>query len=322
MARKKQQINPVKLTAEQKRLLKEAEKTYKRSDKSTRYIMLWLVIVALIAGLVWNFAERKRSVLYADDRIAVSYIDVGQGDCEFICGDGKSMLIDCGESGAFEEVSEYLQKLGVKKIDYVVCTHPHSDHMGGMYKIIDSFDVGEAVIPKLADKDVPTSEYFERFLDACDKHKVKLSTEKVGRVIEIGDARAEIIAPLGTGYSNLNNYSIGIMLRHGRNSFLFTGDAEEKAEKEMAESGRLSQVTVYKAGHHGSDTAIQSDFMDIISPEYAVISCGKGNSYGHPHQKTLNKLKKYKTKVYRTDKNGTVVFESDGKELTVSTERK
>lgn len=318
-----QRQNGYRLTEAQKRkLMQKAKSSYKKADRRTKHIMIAaLVIVLVIVGVLYAI-KLKNSALFADDRITVSYIDVGQGDSEFICGDGASMLIDCGESEASEQVISYLQELGVKKIDYLICTHPHSDHMGGMYKILDAFEVGEAIIPHLDDSDVPTTAFFEKFLDGIEKHNIKLTEAKLGRVLEIGDARAEIIAPIGRDYDNLNNYSVGIMLRHGKNSFLFTGDAELKAEREMAQSGSLSHVTVYKAGHHGSSTAIQSDFMNIISPDYTVISCGNGNSYGHPHKETLDLLKKLGSKVFRTDRMGTVVFESDGDTLKITTERK
>lgn len=316
------QTKPQLTDAQKRRLAKKLKSSYKKANKQTRYLIIAVLITLLVIAAVQYAVRLKNSALFAHDRLTVSYIDVGQGDCEFICGDGAAMLIDCGESEAAEKVIAYLKDLGVKKIDYLVCTHPHSDHMGGMYKVLDAFDVGEVIIPHLDDSDVPTTVFFERFLDRIESYNIKLTEAKLSRVINIGEAKAEIIAPISSDYDNLNNYSVGILLRHGKNSFLFTGDAETKAEREMAESGILGHVTVYKAGHHGSSTAIQSDFMNIIRPDYTVISCGKSNSYGHPHKETLELLKKLGSKVYRTDQNGTVVFESDGDTLKINTERK
>lgn len=231
------------------------------------------------------------------------------------------MLIDCGESEAADDVIRFLDEKNVEKLDYVVATHPHSDHMGGMYKIVDQFEIGEMIVPHLDDSDIPTTRYYEKFLDSCDARGLSLTEAKLGRTIELGDAEAEIIAPCRPGYDNTNNYSVGLFLTHGENTFIFTGDAESLAEKEMVKSGSLRHADVYKAGHHGSDTSSCEEFMAEITPDYAVISCGEGNSYGHPQKQTLKEISRYTDKIYRTDLNGTVTFVSDGRELTVSTEK-
>lgn len=249
------------------------------------------------------------------------YIDVGQGDSALVSAGGKNMLIDCGESEATDGVIRFLDEKGVEKLDYVVATHPHSDHMGGMYKIVDQFEIGQIIVPHLDDKDIPTTRYYEKFLDSCEKKGLSLTEAKLGRSIELGDAQAEIIAPCNESYDNTNNYSVGLFLTHGENTFIFTGDAESMAEKEMVEFGDLRHADVYKAGHHGSDTSGCEEFMAEITPDYAVISCGEGNSYGHPKKQTLKEISRYTDKIYRTDLNGTVTFVSDGRELTVSTER-
>lgn len=253
--------------------------------------------------------------------MAVHFIDVGQGDCIYISAGGKSMLIDCGEASESGLVSGYLDDIGVRRLDYVVATHPHSDHMGGMSYIIESYDIGEVIMPYLDDSDIPTTRYFEKFVDACAEKDLGVTDAEVGRVIELGDARAEIIAPVSRDYGNVNNYSVGILLSHGENDFIFTGDAEALAEEEMLSSGRLCEVEVYKVGHHGSDTSSSEDFMEEISPEYAVIMCGEGNSYGHPHDEIVERIEKYTDKIYRTDDCGDIVIESDGEKLSVWTER-
>ena len=173
----------------------------------------------------------------------------------------------------------------------------------------------------LDDKDFPTTRYYEKFLDSCDSQDVALSEAKLGKIIELGDAQIEIIAPCSKSYENVNNDSVGLFLTHGENTFIFTGDAEALAEKEMADSGKLRHADVYKAGHHGSETSSCAEFMKAISPDYAVISCGEGNSYGHPNKKALKEISKYTDKIYRTDLNGTVTFVSDGKELKTNTEK-
>jgi len=269
----------------------------------------------------WLKEKLSGGISYCEDDMQVHFIDVGQGDCTYITAGGVSMLIDCGEASEYELVEAYLNKLGVKRIDYVVATHPHSDHMGGMSEVIDNYKIGEVIFPYLDDSDFPTSKYFENFLDSCDAKGLEITEARAGSVINIGDARAEIIAPLSDDYSGANDYSIGIILTHGSNDFIFTGDAERLAETEMLESGRLREVDVYKVGHHGSDTSTSADFLKAISPDYAVIMCGEGNSYGHPHDVIVKRLEKYVRQIYRTDINGSIVFESDGINMKIRAER-
>lgn len=257
----------------------------------------------------------------AEETLTVRYIDVGQGDCICITCGGETMLIDCGEASEAENVRHCLNKAEVEAFDFVVATHPHSDHMGGMAEIVESYDIGEFIMPSLAERDVPTTLYFEKFLDAAEDNDLKVTPAEVGRKGKLGDAQWEIVAPISDEYSNANNYSVGIVLYHGENSFIFTGDAETSAEEEMVNSGRFGHIDVYKAGHHGSKTSSSKLFMDTISPDIAVISCGSGNSYGHPDVEALNAIRRYTDEIYRTDMCGSVEITSDGKELEVRCER-
>ena len=256
-----------------------------------------------------------------EDRLVVRFVDVGQGDCTLITCGGSTMLIDCGEASEAASVSAELKKLGIEKIDHLIGTHIHSDHMGGMYKIAESFEIGEVLIPHVSDNDMTAQRYFMSLLDVIDEKNIKLKEAELYQQISLGDAVCRVIAPQGEDYGNMNNYSICIYLTHGKSSFLFTGDAEKKSEKEMIDAGVLRHASVLKVGHHGSSTSSAPEFLDIAEPDYAVISCGAGNSYGHPEDITLEKLEKYTDKIYRTDLNGSVIFESDGEELTVRTER-
>lgn len=307
-----------------------AQKSSGKKDgtkKALIYIFLLFMIVITIAEgngydpIGWVKEKLGKVSVTCEENLTVNFIDVGQGDCVFISSDGTNMLIDCGEASESAVVINYLNKLGVRKIDYVIGTHPHSDHMGGMADIISSFSIGEVIMPHLADDDIPTTRYFENFLDACSEKGLYITEAQRGRVITLGEAKAEFIAPVSNNYSGANNYSIGILLTHGNNDFLFTGDAEKLAEEEMLETGRLEHVRVYKAGHHGSDTSSSEDFIRAISPDYAVIMCGAGNSYGHPHDEVVKRLAEYTRNIYRTDLCGTVTFESDGINLQIRTER-
>ncbi len=249
------------------------------------------------------------------------FIDVGQGDCTFIAANGVTMLVDCGEYAVSSDVVSYLRSLGVGKLDYLIATHPHSDHMGGMARIIDTFDIGEVIIPHVPDEQLPTAVFFDKFLESCEAKKLGIREAGAGDVLELGKARAMIIAPDGSFHEDVNNYSIGMLIDHGENSFLLTGDAEAEAEYSMLAGDRLKKVTLYKAGHHGSSYSSTTGFLDMIRPQTAVISCGADNAYGHPAESTIERLSSYTDKIYRTDISGNIVFESDGSNLSVKTER-
>lgn len=290
------------------------------SEKPQKKGLIWCLglIAAIIAGVILGVSDKKAETSEtAETELQVHYIDVGQGDCILIKSGDDTLLIDCGEVGKGNTVKAYLDSEGITQLDYVIGTHPHSDHMGCMDKIVEYYDIGELILPHLDDSDVPTTKYFERFLNAAENKSLEITEAELGRIFDIGEAKCEIIAPCSDDYNNTNNYSVGIIMRHGENSFIFTGDAEKSAEKEMIDSGKLADIDVYKAGHHGSDTSSSEEFLEIIKPDIAVISCGEGNSYGHPCDITLENLSKYTDKVYRTDLSGTIVITSDGSKLSV-----
>jgi len=255
-----------------------------------------------------------------DGNLSVHFIDVGQGDCIFIKSDDMAMLIDAGESSESPSVEAYIRAQGVDKLDYVIATHPHSDHIGGLADIISNFNVGKVIVPKIPDELTPTTKAYENFLLAVKDKSLKLAAANAGDVYEIGKGNFKILGPLTDEYSNLNNYSVVTYLTYGENSFIFTGDAESQAEKDMLEAGMIEHADVLKVGHHGSNTSSSNEFLEAVMPDYAVIMCGD-NSYNHPHEKTVSKLAEYTDKIYRTDMQGTVVIETNGEELTVSFEK-
>lgn len=256
--------------------------------------------------------------IVVDGDLSVHFINVGQGDCSLIISDGQTALIDAGEAEYGDTVVSYLNSQGIKKLDYVIVTHPHSDHMGGIATVLESFDVGKVVVPKVSDEMAPTTKTYRVFLQTVQNEGLKLTQAKVGDVYNLGEASFELLAP-NSDYKDLNNYSIVSLLTYGENKFLFTGDAESKSEKEMLEKNLLTKVDVLKVGHHGSSTSSKKKFLEVVSPDYAVILCGD-NSYNHPHEDTVDNLLEYTDNIYRTDQQGTVVFTSDGKELSVKHE--
>ncbi|HAN44068.1 MAG TPA: hypothetical protein DCP97_01615 [Ruminococcaceae bacterium] len=253
--------------------------------------------------------------------IEVDVIDVGQGDSILIRTDGKTALIDTGEKTEGETVSRYLKSNGISRIDYLVATHPHSDHMGSMSYIVDTFDIGEVIMPPIPDDIMPTARFFTDALKSIKNKGLKITTAKAGQRLELGsNAVLTVLGPVQQ-FDSLNNISVVCRLSLGKTSFLFTGDMEAEAETALLKSGAKLSSTVLKLGHHGSKTSTTQKFLDEVNPSYAVISVGADNSYSHPHQETLKKLKTKKIPVYRTDESGTVTFVSDGESIKASTEK-
>lgn len=245
-----------------------------------------------------------------DSQMRVSYIDVGQGDSEFIeLPNGQTLLIDAGTNAAGESVVEYIQSLGYTSIDYIVATHPHEDHIGGLDDVINSFDIGDIYMPKV-NTDTKT---YEDVLDAIAAKNLIIFTAHAGiSIVDTDNLSIEMLSPVSDSYDDLNNYSAVIKIVYGNTSFLFTGDAEEQAESEITDDVKAD---VLKVGHHGSNTSTSDEFLERVSPSVAVISCGKDNKYGHPTEEILNKLSSISSTVLRTDELGTIVIVSDGSKI-------
>ncbi|CUH93436.1 ComEC/Rec2 family competence protein [Herbinix luporum] len=243
-------------------------------------------------------------------------IDVGQGDSILIESNNKYMLVDGGERDQGKVVVNYLEKIGVKKLDYLIATHPHSDHIGGLAQVIDNFKIGRIIMPNV----VHTSKTFENLLDTIANKGLKITKPVVGNEYNIGNASFIIIAPSSSKYNNLNDYSVGVKLQNGNNSFVLTGDAEIKSENEMLKTGINLEADVLKLGHHGSTTSNSDNFIDAVNPSIAIISAGEGNQYGHPHVEVLENIKNRNIKLFRTDKQGTIIIESNGRTISVNKE--
>ena len=247
-------------------------------------------------------------------KLVAHFLDVGQGDSIFIeLPNDETMLIDAGENYRGEGIIKYIQSTGHDKIDYLIGTHPHSDHIGSMAYIVRNFDIGEIYMPKVS----ANTKQFESLLAAVKKKGMNVKNGKSGvRVVKDGKLSADIIAPIVIDESNLNNCSIVLRLTYGDNTFLFTGDAKTGEMDTVKED---ISADVLKVGHHGGKNASTQKLIESISPEIAVISCGKNNEYGHPHKEVLSYLKKVKSSVYRTDRQKTVKVTSNGKDLKVET---
>ena len=247
-----------------------------------------------------------------EDGLLIHFIDVGQGDSILIQQKDHSMLVDAGENDQGEVVVSYLKEQGVTRLDYVIGTHPHSDHIGGLVNVIRAFEVGRVFLPPAEH----TTATFEDVLDAVEARGLSLTMPQVGDVWELGEASFTILSPNDDYGDDLNNWSIGIRVEYGENHAVLCGDAEALAEEDICENVPELQADILKAGHHGSSTSSSDLFLDRVNPTWAVIQCGKDNSYGHPHQETLEKFQKRGIGVFRTDLEGTIVAASDGESIT------
>lgn len=296
----------------------------RKSNKKLLYLIV-VVIIAIVTAISSNFDKITDATPDSENTdpagtFQVHYIDVGQGDCSLVVCDGKTLLIDAGENGHETEVINYLRSLGIEKLDYIIASHQHSDHIGGLPEVIEEFGMDTIIMPRLTEEQTPTNSTYTAFLKAVQASGAKVISSKVGASYTLGSATFEIFGPVTDDAEDINNMSVITKLTYGENSFLFTGDAETEEEKEVVETGADLDCDVLNVGHHGSYTSSCKDFLDAVTPEICVISCGADNDYGHPHDKALNRIKNHTEEIYRTDICGSIVIDSDGKNLNISYE--
>lgn len=259
-------------------------------------------------------SQNQGNIELKEGEMVVHFLDVEQGLCILVQSEGENLIYDGGEKDTADEVVKYLKAQGVETIDYLISSHYDSDHVSGLINCLEAFEV-EYVI---SSDYVHESKTYEKFIAAVNAEGLKPNHPAVGESFTFGNGGFTILSPETIDDDDSNANSVAIKLINGSNSFIITGDAEIKNEKEMCESGIGLKCDVLVPGHHGSATATGWDFMEATLPEYAVISCGEGNSYGHPHEETMEKLESADVQVYRTDIQGTITVTSDGKNLTWS----
>lgn len=260
-----------------------------------------------------NHRNNHEETMEQEGKFAMHFIDVGQGDATLVECDGEYMLIDAGDVNKGTTVQLYLTKQNVPKLNYVVGTHPDADHIGGMDVILTKYDCDTIL---MTDKTSDSKAYRE-VMDVIEYRNYKVTVPKTGDTFWLGSARCTVLGPVKKNNDD-NNSSIVLKIDYGNTSFLLSGDAEEDEEQEIIDSGADLNADVYHVGHHGSRTASSEEWNRLISPNAVVISCGAGNSYGHPHEETLAAFRQMGVDVYRTDEQGSIIVSSDGEQLTWS----
>ena len=281
-----------------------------------RFPAFLLVLMLLLSGC-GNQPSDPTVPTQSSATMTVHYIDVGQADSILLECDGEYMLIDGGNVPDGNDVVEYLLDVGVQELEAVVATHAHEDHVGGLSDVLRTFPT-EAVY-------APTRTYssgcFDQFVYYTDQQNLTIQIPQPGDTIDLGDATVTVLGPVKS-YAETNNTSIVLLAQFMENRFLFTGDMELRAETDMLDFGIDVKANVLKVGHHGSDTSTGYRFLREVAPTYAVISVGEGNTYQHPHEAPLSRLKDAEVTVYRTDELGTIVAVSDGKNITFTWAKK
>lgn len=268
------------------------------------------------------YAFGLRSRVYGESvsgPVSVHFIDVGQGDCALIRTENRNILIDSGEYDEYAKVAGYLKSAGVSSLDSVIMTHPHSDHMGCMYRLIRRFGASEVLMPDVPEYMIPVTGSYTKLEETADEMKIPLVFAKDGPEIDTGGSgRLTVLAPVRK-YDDLNNSSLVLKYTFGDVSFLFCGDIAEEAEADLLTLGTDISADVIKVPHHGSDTSDLRSFVETVSPDHAVFCVGSENDYGHPHDSTVKLYRHTGAELYRTDINGNIVFVTDGKDIDIFT---
>lgn len=322
----------------QSRAKSNAKRKVKNKIKKSPIVITILIIIAIAAVLMWTFGEQwfgislpeilagnKLSIdpapTPADGEIMFHFIDVGQGDAILITSMSGNMLIDTSESGEREKLVAYLDSAHIKSLKYVVFTHTDADHIGSADYIIENYDVQNVILPDY----VATTKTYERMMDAIEAKNVNLiligqdeDCERSGYTFRLGSLVNTVLSPT-KDYDDPNDMSIVIKSVYGSTSVMFTGDAEETPEEDILKVWSKSDLkcNVLKVGHHGSSSSTTKEFLDAVDPSIAVISCGEGNKYGHPHDEVIERLEEKGITIYRTDKQGTIVLKTDGSLFTL-----
>lgn len=289
------------------------------------------ILILLLAFLIFNNQDKIKNIFNQsnsqeqnqnsnintnNDLLKIHYLDVGQGDSIFIeLPNNETMLIDAAESNQSANIINYIKNLNYQKIDYVIGTHPHTDHIGGLKDIINTFEIGKIYMPKV----ISTTKTYENLLQTIKDKNLKINTAKAGTpIIDTDTLKINILAPNNDTYTELNNYSVVTKITYGTTKFLFMGDAEKLSENEIKED---VTADVIKIGHHGSSTSSGINFIKKVNAKYGIISVGLNNKYNLPKDETITNWENSGTKIYLTSTNGTIIAISDGTNIKIESEK-
>lgn len=288
-----------------------------RKNNKISLIILFIAIIGYILTTYSNYLNpsqanetRNQNIVTTD--LKVYFFDVGQADSILITNNGHNMLIDAGNNEDGPKLVKYIKEdLGITEFDYLIGTHPHEDHIGGLDDIINNFDIKKIYLPDIT----TTTKTFEDVLDAISSKELTITIPKIGETFKLGEADFTVLYT-GTNSSDLNSTSIITKMIFGKYSYLFTGDTTSDIEKTILDQN--IDIDVLKVAHHGSKYSSSLEFLEKTTPSYAIISVGKNNSYNHPSSETINNLKKYTNNIYLTSELGTILLTSNGQTIDVS----
>jgi len=300
----------------------------KSGKKKSPILIIVLVVLVIGAGFAaWHFGfldgllggqeADAPAVVAVDGTMEIHFIDVGQADATLIITDAGTMLIDAGSRRSGPRVVEYLQELGMTEITYVIATHPHEDHIGGMDLVLNGFTIGQVLLPAVSH----TTRTYERMIEAIETHNIPTYAPQVGHEFEMGGAIFTVIHPGTEEWNNLNDWSLSLRMAFGNFSMVTTGDAEHPAERAMMDTGLYLGADVLRLGHHGSRTSTGQEFLDMVAPSIAIIQVGTDNRYGHPHDDVMERLEAAGLRIYRNDLHGDIILTTDGTNIDIQTER-
>ncbi len=293
------------------------------NKKSQKFVLSLVIFLVAIIGTFYqkkdevkniNKREEVVNTINYDHDLSVYFIDVGQADCILVKDNDEYALIDAGNNEDGMKLVNYFKSLNITDFKYVFGTHAHEDHIGGMDNIIDNFNIENFYMPNA----ITTTKTFEDVLDSLDRKKIKFQTPNINDDFKLNNATFKVLH-IGDNKKDLNDTSVVLRLEYGNTSYLLMGDATSNVEKDLLNNNVNLKSDVLKVGHHGSNYSSTIDFLNKVKPEYAIIEVGKNNSYNHPRQETLDKLKDINAKVYRTDLDGTIVATSDGNSIKIET---